>query len=53
MNYYPEPEGHTIKVVLDLSSYVQATIKMLTFQLDFVSKVYLMDLLLLSLENYL
>ena len=28
-------------------------IKMLTFQLNFVSEVYLMDLVLLSLEKYL
>ena len=32
---------------------LKLTIKMLTFQLNFVSDVYLMDLVLLSLEKYL
>ena len=31
---------------------LRVTIKMLTFQLNFVSEVYLMDLVLLSLEKY-
>ena len=31
---------------------LKVTIKMLTFQLNFVSEVYLMDLVLLSLEKY-
>ena len=33
--------------------YLKLIIKMLTFQLSFVSEVYLMDLVLLSLEKYL
>ena len=32
---------------------LKPTIKMLTFQLNFVSQVYLMDLVLFSLEKYL
>ena len=32
---------------------LKLTIKMLTFQLNFVSKVFLMDFVLLSLEKYL
>ena len=32
---------------------LKLTIKMLTSQLNFVSEVYLMDLVLLSLEKYL
>ena len=32
---------------------LKLTIKMLTFRLDFFKKVYLMDLVLLSLEKYL
>ena len=32
---------------------LKPTIKMLTFQLNFVSEVYLMDLRLLNLEKYL
>ena len=32
---------------------LKLTIKMLTFQLNFVSELFLMDLVLLSLEKYL
>ena len=32
---------------------LKLTIKMLTFQLNFLSEIYLMDLVLLSLEHYL
>ena len=32
---------------------LKPTIKMLTFQLNFISEVYLMDLVLVSLEGYL
>ena len=32
---------------------LKPTIKVLTFQLNFVSEVYLMDLVLLSLEKYI
>ena len=32
---------------------LKLTIKMLTFQLNFVSEVYLIDLVLLSLDKYL
>ena len=32
---------------------LKLTIKMLTFQLNFISEIYLMDLVLLSLEHYL
>ena len=32
---------------------LKLTVKMLTFQLNFISEVYLMDLVLLSLEKYL
>ena len=32
---------------------LKPTIKMLAFQLNFISKVYLMDLVLVSLEGYL
>ena len=33
--------------------HLKLTIKMLTFRLEFFKKVYLMDLVLLSLEKYL
>ena len=32
---------------------LKPTIKMLTFQLNFISELYLMDLVLVSLEGYL
>ena len=32
---------------------LKLTMKMLTFELNFVAEVYLMDLVLLSLEEYL
>ena len=32
---------------------LKLTIKMLTLQLNFISEIYLMDLVLLSLEHYL
>ena len=35
------------------SLYLKPAIKTLTFQQNFVSEVYLMDLVLLSLEKYL
>ena len=33
--------------------YLKPTIEMLTFQINFVLEVFLMDLMLLSLEKYL